>query len=139
MEISARESLSGWTGRRSRSIQAQALAEFESVTVALADRSLSEKLRTANVLEVRGEGATLRLPLDGSTAALERLERALIRTARVASRRIHSLRLAVGHKGRETKGGSWLQFSNVRYRVAKRHKRYGRKRPKTLRSHERRQ
>ncbi len=29
---------------------------------------------TADVLEVRGEGATLRVPLDGSTAALGRLE-----------------------------------------------------------------
>jgi hypothetical protein len=31
-------------------------------------------MRTADVLEVRGEGATLRVPLDGSTAALARLE-----------------------------------------------------------------
>jgi hypothetical protein len=31
-------------------------------------------MRTANILEVKGEGATLKVPLDGSTAALERLE-----------------------------------------------------------------
>jgi hypothetical protein len=31
-------------------------------------------LRIADVLEVKGEGATLRVPLDGSTAALGRLE-----------------------------------------------------------------
>ncbi len=58
----------------SRSVDATASAGLESVTVALPDEFLSERLRTANVLEVRGEGATLRVPLDGSTAALERLE-----------------------------------------------------------------
>jgi Extensin-like protein C-terminus len=58
----------------SRSVEAKALAEFKAVTIALADRALNERLRTADVLEVRGEGATLRVPLDGSTAALGRLE-----------------------------------------------------------------
>jgi hypothetical protein len=58
----------------SRSVEAKALAEFKAVTIALVDRSLNERLRTADVLEVRGEGATLRVPLDGSTAALGRLE-----------------------------------------------------------------
>ena len=58
----------------SRSVEAKALAEFKTVTVALVDRGLNERLRTADVLEVRGEGATLRVPLDGSTAALGRLE-----------------------------------------------------------------
>ena len=58
----------------SRSVEAKALAESKAVTIALADRALNERLRTADVLEVRGEGATLRVPLDGSTAALERLQ-----------------------------------------------------------------
>jgi hypothetical protein len=58
----------------SRSVEAKALAESKTVTIALADRTLNERLRTADVLEVRGEGATLRVPLDGSTAALSRLE-----------------------------------------------------------------
>ena len=58
----------------SRTVQAKALAETRSVTIALADRALNERVRTANILEVRGEGATLRVPLDGSTAALGRLE-----------------------------------------------------------------
>ena len=58
----------------SRSAQAKALAETKSVTIALADRPLNERVRTANVLEVRGEGTTLRVPLNGSTAALRRLE-----------------------------------------------------------------
>jgi hypothetical protein len=58
----------------SRSVKAKALAETKSVSIALADGPLNERIRTANVLEVRGDGATLRVPLDGSTAALGRLE-----------------------------------------------------------------
>ena len=57
-----------------RAMDAKALAEPKTVTIALADRALNEGLRIANVLEVKGEGATLRVPLDGSTAALARLE-----------------------------------------------------------------
>ncbi len=57
-----------------RSVEAKALAESKAVTISLADRVLSGSLRTADVLEVRGAGATLRVPLDGSTAALGRLE-----------------------------------------------------------------
>ncbi|OIQ73419.1 hypothetical protein GALL_449420 [mine drainage metagenome] len=58
----------------SRSIHAKALAESKSVTIDLADQPLNDRVRTANTLEVRGEGATLRVPLDGSAVALERLE-----------------------------------------------------------------
>jgi len=58
----------------SRSVDAQALAETKSVTIALEDSRLNAKLRLANVFEVRGEGATLRVPLDGSSAAFQRLE-----------------------------------------------------------------
>ena len=58
----------------SRSVQAKALAEAKSVTIALQDHPLNERVRVANILEVRGEGATLKVPLDGSAAALERLE-----------------------------------------------------------------
>ena len=58
----------------SRTVEAKALAEFKGVTIALEDRALRERLRTADLLDVRGEGATLRVPLDGSTAALGRLE-----------------------------------------------------------------
>jgi hypothetical protein len=57
-----------------RTVEAKALAEFKGVTIALEDRALRDRLRTADLLEVRGEGATLRVPLDGSTAALGRLE-----------------------------------------------------------------
>jgi hypothetical protein len=57
-----------------RAFEAKALAEPKTVTIPLADRALNEGLRMAAVLEVKGEGATLRVPLDGSTAALGRLE-----------------------------------------------------------------
>jgi hypothetical protein len=58
----------------SQSVEAKALAETKGVTVALADRPFNGKLRSATVLEVRGDGATLRVPLDGSSAAFDRLE-----------------------------------------------------------------
>jgi invasion protein IalB len=58
----------------SRSVDAKALAESKGVTIALIDRLLNERIHSAEILEVRGEGATLRVPLDGSMAALGRLE-----------------------------------------------------------------
>ena len=76
----------------SRTVEAKALAEFKGVTIALEDRALRERLRTADALEVRGEGATLRVPLDGSAAALGRLK-----TAAQGSRVTRSLHLVVSH------------------------------------------
>ena len=58
----------------SRSIDAQALAETKNVTIALEDSRLNSTLRVVSIFEVRGAGATLRVPLDGSAAAFERLE-----------------------------------------------------------------
>jgi hypothetical protein len=58
----------------SQSVDAQALAETKGVTIALVDRRFNGKLRSSSILEVRGEGATLQVPLDSSTLALERLE-----------------------------------------------------------------
>ena len=58
----------------SRSVDEQALAETKSVTIALEDSRLNASLRFANAFEVRGEGATLRVPLDGSSTAFQRLE-----------------------------------------------------------------
>ena len=66
----------------SRSVEAKALAESKDVTVALVDRSLNERLRTANVLEVRGKGATLRVPLDKSAAAFRRLDECFDKNSR---------------------------------------------------------
>jgi len=57
----------------SRSYEAKALAEIKIVTIALADRSLNEALKIANYFDVQGEGATLRIPLDKSSAAFDRL------------------------------------------------------------------
>jgi hypothetical protein len=58
----------------SQSVDAKALAETKSVTVALADASFNTRLRSSNRLQVRGEGDTLEVPLDGSMAALQRLD-----------------------------------------------------------------
>jgi hypothetical protein len=58
----------------SQSVDAKALAETKGVTIAFADRPFNDNLRKANFLEVRGEGSTIRVPLDGSTMALDRLE-----------------------------------------------------------------
>ena len=68
-----------------RSVDARALAETRGVTIALADRPFNEGMRTANVLEVRGEGTTLRVPLDGSIAALARLEACFVNNSREGS------------------------------------------------------
>jgi hypothetical protein len=78
----------------SRSVQTKALAETKSVTITLADRALNERMHTANILEVRGEGATLRVPLDGSTAALGAWKH--------ISRRIAALELRVTRSLRRT-------------------------------------
>jgi invasion protein IalB len=68
----------------SRSVDAKALAETKSVTIAFADRSFNSNLRTANMLQVRGEGATIQVPLDGSSMALDRLESCFERNSREA-------------------------------------------------------
>lgn len=65
-----------------RSVEAQALAESKSVTIALADAAFNKGLRTADALEVKGEGTTLRVPLEGSAAGLERLDLCLEKNVR---------------------------------------------------------
>ena len=57
-----------------RSVDAKALAEPKSVTIPLADDRLNSRLRSVNNFQVRAEGATLSVPLDGSSTAFERLE-----------------------------------------------------------------
>jgi hypothetical protein len=69
----------------SRSVDAKALAESKGVTIALADRLLNERIHSAEILEVRGEGATLRVPLDGSMAPLGRLEACFEKNSRQGS------------------------------------------------------
>ena len=58
----------------SRSVDANARAETKSVIIPLADSTLNSRLRSANNLQVHAEGATLRVPLDSSSTAFERLE-----------------------------------------------------------------
>jgi hypothetical protein len=58
----------------SQAVEAKALAETKGVTITLADQPLNEHLRVASLLEVRGEGGTIRVPLDKSAAALARLD-----------------------------------------------------------------
>jgi len=57
-----------------QSIDAKALADAKSVTIPLEDGTLGGRLRVSSLLQVQGEGTTLRVPLDGSTAALNRLD-----------------------------------------------------------------
>jgi hypothetical protein len=52
----------------------QPLRPAHLVAIALPDRPLNERVRVAKILKVRGEGATLKVSLDGSAVALERLE-----------------------------------------------------------------
>jgi hypothetical protein len=67
------------------SLEVKASAEAKGVTIALTDRLLNERIRTANILEVVGEGATLHVPLDGSTAALSRLDSCYLKNSRQSS------------------------------------------------------
>ena len=57
-------------------------AENNSVSVALSDQKFIEGLRAANVFVVEGAGSTIRIPLDQSRAALERLEKCLTKNSR---------------------------------------------------------
>ena len=52
----------------------KAMAESKGVAIELPDRAFNAGLRSADALDVRGEGATLVVPLDGSMAALDRLD-----------------------------------------------------------------
>jgi hypothetical protein len=58
----------------SRSVDAKALADTKSVSIVLADSKLNSSLRSVSNFQVHAEGATLRVPLDGSSTAFERLE-----------------------------------------------------------------
>ena len=56
------------------SIDGKAQAESKGVAIALPDRAFTARLRSADTLDVRGDGAILRVPLDSSMAAMDRLE-----------------------------------------------------------------
>jgi hypothetical protein len=50
-------------------------ATLNSVRVALTEPRFTDGLRLADILEVRGAGSAIRVPLEKSAAAMERLER----------------------------------------------------------------
>jgi hypothetical protein len=60
----------------------KALAESKGVAIDLPDRAFNASLRSADALDVRGEGATLVVPLDGSMAALDRLDECVSKNAK---------------------------------------------------------
>jgi hypothetical protein len=55
-------------------VDAKAMAETKSVSITLADTKLNSRLRSGNNLQLHAAGATLRVPLDSSSTAFERLE-----------------------------------------------------------------
>lgn len=63
-------------------MNAKALAESKGVAIELPDRAFNAGLRSADSLDVRGEGATLVVPLDGSMAALTRLDECFAKNAK---------------------------------------------------------
>ena len=79
-------------------MDAKALAETKGVTIAFADRSFNTNLRTANTLEVRGEGATIQVPLDGSSMALDRLKSCFERNSRPGRKLTPSSHLVGGRR-----------------------------------------
>ena len=57
-------------------------AETNSVSVPLSDAKFKEGLRAASAFVVEGAGATIRIPLDQSRAALDRLDKCLTKNSR---------------------------------------------------------
>jgi hypothetical protein len=66
----------------SRSVEAKALSQTNSVTIRIDDR-LIQVVSTADMLRVMGAAATLTVPLDGSAAALAQLGTCLSESSRV--------------------------------------------------------
>ena len=57
-------------------------ATINTVQVVLTEPRFNEALRLADILEIRGAGSVIRVPLDKSAAAMERLERCYENNAR---------------------------------------------------------
>jgi hypothetical protein len=57
-------------------------AEANSVSVPISDKKIKEGLREASVFVVEGAGATIRIPLHQSRAALDRLDQCLTKNSR---------------------------------------------------------
>ena len=57
-----------------KSFDEKVSAEASSVSFAVKDETFTAALRSASALNVVGAGATIRVPLDKSTAAFDRLD-----------------------------------------------------------------
>jgi hypothetical protein len=57
-------------------------AETNSVSLPISDKKFNEGLRAVNGFVVEGAGATIRIPLDQSRAALDRLDQCLTKNSR---------------------------------------------------------
>ena len=57
-------------------------ADANSASVPISDNKFREGLRAANVLIVEGAGSTIRIPLDQSRAAFDRLDNCLTKNSR---------------------------------------------------------
>jgi len=60
----------------------QVAAESNSVSIDIKDKKFSTGLRSASALSVVGAGATIRVPLDKSTAAFDRLDQCVEKNSR---------------------------------------------------------
>ena len=85
------------------SFDTEVAAEPNSVSMDVKDKKFETGLRSANALNVVAAGATIRVPLDQSTAALERLEQCVKRTARRSKPTLLWFR-HVGRNGRRVGG-----------------------------------
>ena len=56
-------------------------AEANSVSVPISDKKFKEGIRAANVFMVEGAGSTIRIPLDQTRAALDRLDNCLTKNS----------------------------------------------------------
>lgn len=55
--------------------ETKVIATINTVRVSLTEPRFTDGLRIADILEIRGAGSVIRVPLDKSAAAMERLER----------------------------------------------------------------
>ena len=62
--------------------ETKVVATTNTVRVALTEARFTDGLRLADILEVRGAGSAIRVPLDKSAAAMERLETCYERNSR---------------------------------------------------------
>jgi len=67
---------------RAASWSTDVAAEANSVSVPISDKKFKEGIRAANVFMVEGAGSTIRIPLDQSRAALDRLDNCLTKNSR---------------------------------------------------------